>query len=56
MEKKLKNASLVQKSLEHLLSATEVDVTDPAVKLTMGNTVNWESGIYPRKRWKVSAK
>ena len=56
MEKKLKNASLVQESLENLLRATETDITDPVLKLAMGTTVNWESGMYARKRWKVAGR
>ncbi|KAF7790099.1 hypothetical protein EIP86_001049 [Pleurotus ostreatoroseus] len=56
LEKKLKNASLVQSSLENLLDQTEVDDPDPIVKMAFGNVVNWESGQYARKRWKVFKK
>lgn len=53
LEKKLKNASLVQDSLESLLAATEMDIPDPVMKLAMGTKVNWEPGMYARKRWRV---
>ena len=53
LEKKLKNASLVQDSLESLLAATEMDIPDPVMKLAMGTKVNWEPQMYARKRWRV---
>ena len=54
LEKKLKNASLVQESLQNLLLATE-DVVGPDDGEILGSIVNWEGTVYPRKRWKLSA-
>jgi len=54
LEKKLKNASLVQDSLQNLLLATE-DVVGPDDGEILGAIVNWEATVYPRKRWKLSA-
>ncbi|KAI0284993.1 hypothetical protein BGY98DRAFT_910261 [Russula aff. rugulosa BPL654] len=54
LEKKLKNASLVQESLQHLLLATE-DVVGPDDGEILGATVNWETTVQPRKRWKLGA-
>ncbi|KAH9999383.1 hypothetical protein BJV77DRAFT_1064288 [Russula vinacea] len=54
LEKKLKNASLVQESLQHLLLATE-DVVGPDDGEILGAIVNWESTVHPRKRWKLGA-
>ncbi|KAH9007046.1 hypothetical protein EDB86DRAFT_3034882 [Lactarius hatsudake] len=54
LEKKLKNASLVQESLQNLLLATE-DVVGPDDGEILGAIVNWEATMYPRKRWKLSA-
>ncbi|KAI9448259.1 hypothetical protein H4582DRAFT_2068782 [Lactarius indigo] len=53
-KKKLKNASLVQESLQNLLLATE-DVVGPDDGEILGAIVNWEATVYPRKRWKLSA-
>lgn len=53
LEKKLKTAALVQKSLGNLLSNTE-DNTKEDDKL-FGHIVNWEMGVYPRKRWKYGS-
>ncbi|TBU44764.1 hypothetical protein BD309DRAFT_957609 [Dichomitus squalens] len=52
LEKKLKNAALVQESLKNLLLATEDNTTEDAELL--GATVNWEATTHPRKRWKLS--
>ncbi|KAK7695621.1 hypothetical protein QCA50_000257 [Cerrena zonata] len=52
LEKKLKNAGLVQESLKNLLLATE-DSADQDGEL-LGAIVNWESTTHPRKRWRVS--
>ncbi|KAI0269205.1 hypothetical protein BC834DRAFT_865283 [Gloeopeniophorella convolvens] len=54
LEKKLKNASLVQESLQNLLLATE-DVIGPDDGELLGAIVNWEATAHPRKRWKLSA-
>ncbi|KAM5535705.1 hypothetical protein V8D89_010692 [Ganoderma adspersum] len=51
LEKKLKNAALVQESLKNLLLATEDSTTEDAELL--GATVNWEAATHPRKRWKL---
>ncbi|KAI0728795.1 hypothetical protein C8Q72DRAFT_795098 [Fomitopsis betulina] len=53
LEKKLKNAGLVQESLRNLLTATE-DNTDNEDGELLGHIVNWESTTHPRKRWKLS--
>lgn len=53
LEKKLKNAGLVQESLRNLLVQTE-DVVDPADTDLLGAIVNCESTTHPRKKWKVS--
>ncbi|KAG2013937.1 hypothetical protein CC2G_010797 [Coprinopsis cinerea AmutBmut pab1-1] len=52
LEKKLKTASLVQKSLQNLLTATEDSTNNEDAEL-LGHIVNWETGLHPRKRWKV---
>ena len=52
LEKKLKNASLVQESLKNLLLATEEN-TDNEDGEILGAVVNWEPTVYPRKRWKL---
>ncbi|KAF8665743.1 hypothetical protein AX16_000191 [Volvariella volvacea WC 439] len=52
LEKKLKNAALVQKSLGNLLSSTE-DSTNHEDDKLLGHIVNWEMGVHPRKRWRV---
>ncbi|KAH9963142.1 hypothetical protein BC827DRAFT_1193626 [Russula dissimulans] len=54
LEKKLKNASLVQESLQNLLLATE-DVVGPDDGEILGAIVNWETAVYSRKRWKLSS-
>ncbi|KAI0080725.1 hypothetical protein K474DRAFT_1589213 [Panus rudis PR-1116 ss-1] len=51
LERKLKNASLVQESLKNLLLATE-DSADQDGEL-LGAIVNWEATTHPRKRWRV---
>jgi len=43
----LKNASLVQESLQHLLLATE-DVVGPDDGEILGAIVNWEATVQPR--------
>lgn len=53
LERKLKNASLVQESLKNLLTATEENIGQEDGEL-LGHIVNWEASVYPRKRWKVS--
>ncbi|KAF9449882.1 hypothetical protein P691DRAFT_614541, partial [Macrolepiota fuliginosa MF-IS2] len=53
LEKKLKTAGLVQESLKNLLLATE-DSTGQEDAELLGHIVNWETGLHPRKRWKVS--
>lgn len=52
LEKKLKTAGLVQKSLQNLLTATEENTNNEDAEL-LGHIVNWEAGLHPRKRWKV---
>ncbi|KAI6035482.1 hypothetical protein F5J12DRAFT_711136 [Pisolithus orientalis] len=54
LERKLKNASLVQESLKNLLTATEDNLGQEDGEL-LGHIVNWEASTYPRKRWKISA-
>ncbi|KAG6331032.1 hypothetical protein ID866_8053 [Astraeus odoratus] len=54
LERKLKNASLVQESLKNLLTATEDNLGQEDAEL-LGHIVNWEASTYPRKRWKVSS-
>jgi len=54
LEKKLKNAGLVQESLRNLLTATEDNADNEDGEL-LGHIVNWESTTHPRKRWKLSA-
>ncbi|GBE79410.1 hypothetical protein SCP_0206080 [Sparassis crispa] len=53
LEKKLKNAGLVQESLKNLLLATE-DSTGQEDAELLGATVNWETNAHPRKRWRLS--
>ncbi|KAI0939570.1 hypothetical protein AcW1_004561 [Taiwanofungus camphoratus] len=53
LEKKLKNAGLVQESLKNLLLATE-DSTGQEEKELLGAIVNWEATTHPRKRWRLS--
>ena len=55
LEKKLKNASLVQESLKNLLLATEV-TSGPDDGELLGAIVNWEASGQPRKRWKLSPR
>lgn len=55
LEKKLKTASLVQESLRNLLLATE-DSTGQEDAELLGHIVNWETGLHPRKRWKVGGR
>lgn len=55
LEKKLKNASLVQESLKNLLLATE-DTSGPDDGELLGAIVNWEASGQPRKRWKLSPR
>jgi transcription initiation factor TFIID subunit 8 len=52
LEKKLKNASLVQGSLKNLLLATE-DMAGQEDGELLGHIVNYEVAIHPRKRWRV---
>ncbi|KAF6742634.1 hypothetical protein DFP72DRAFT_860334 [Ephemerocybe angulata] len=55
LEKKLKTAGLVQKSLQNLLTATEENTNNEDAEL-LGHIVNWETGLHPRKRlenWQV---
>ncbi|TFY65109.1 hypothetical protein EVJ58_g2172 [Rhodofomes roseus] len=54
LEKKLKNAGLVQESLRNLLTATEDNADNEDGEL-LGHIVNWESTTHSRKRWKLSA-
>ncbi|KAI0254334.1 hypothetical protein BJV78DRAFT_1187018 [Lactifluus subvellereus] len=54
LEKKLKNASLVQESLQNLLLATE-DVVGPDDGEILGAIVNWDATVHPRKRWRLGA-
>ncbi|KAH9942555.1 hypothetical protein B0H21DRAFT_523274 [Amylocystis lapponica] len=53
LEKKLKNAGLVQESLKNLLLATE-DSTGQEDAELLGATVNWEAATRPRKRWRLN--
>jgi len=53
LEKKLKTASLVQESLKNLMLATEDSANQEDGEL-LGHIVNWEAGLHPRKRWKIS--
>ncbi|KAL0949548.1 hypothetical protein HGRIS_009597 [Hohenbuehelia grisea] len=55
LEKKLKTAGLVQESLRNLMLATE-DTSGQEDAELLGHIVNWETGVHPRKRWKVGAK
>ncbi|KAJ7283845.1 hypothetical protein C8J57DRAFT_1171768 [Mycena rebaudengoi] len=52
LEKKLETAGLVQKSLRNLMLATEDTEGQEAGEL-LGHIVNSETGLHPRKRWKV---
>ncbi|OBZ76939.1 hypothetical protein A0H81_03613 [Grifola frondosa] len=52
LEKKLKNAALVQDSLKNLLLATEDNTGQEDAEL-LGATVNWEATTHPRKRWRL---
>ncbi|THH33828.1 hypothetical protein EUX98_g374 [Antrodiella citrinella] len=52
LEKKLKNASVVQESLKNLLLATE-DNNSSEDKVLFDAAVNWESTVHPRKRWRL---
>jgi transcription initiation factor TFIID subunit 8 len=54
LEKKLKTAGLVQESLRNLMLATE-DRSGHIDSELLGHTINWESSVHPRKRWKFSA-
>ncbi|TCD71354.1 hypothetical protein EIP91_011125 [Steccherinum ochraceum] len=54
LEKKLKNASVVQESLKNLLLATE-DNPSSEDKLLFDAAVNWECTVHPRKRWRLGA-
>lgn len=54
LEKKLKNAGLVQESLKNLLLATEDSAGQEDGEL-LGAIVNWEATTHPRKRWRVDA-
>ncbi|KAJ6510039.1 hypothetical protein C8R47DRAFT_779286 [Mycena vitilis] len=53
LEKKLETASLVQKSLKNLMVATE-DAKGQQEGELLGHIVNSETGVHPRKRWKLS--
>lgn len=53
LEKKLKTAGLVQESLQNLLLATEDNSNQEDGEL-LGHIVNWEMGIHPRKRWRIT--
>lgn len=53
LEKKLKTACLVQESLKNLMLATEDSANQEDGEL-LGHIVNWEVGVHPRKRWKIS--
>lgn len=55
LEKKLKTAGLVQESLKNLLLATE-DSTGQEDAELLGHIVNWETGLHPRKRWRVGTR
>ncbi|GJE84915.1 TAF8 domain-containing protein [Phanerochaete sordida] len=52
LEKKLKNAGLVQESLKNLLLATEENADNEDGEI-LGAVVNWEPTTYSRKRWKL---
>jgi len=54
LEKKLKNAGLVQESLKNLLLATEDNLGQEDGEL-LGHIVNWEASTYSRKRWKIGS-
>ncbi|KAI0068988.1 hypothetical protein BV25DRAFT_1783960, partial [Artomyces pyxidatus] len=54
LEKRLKNAGLVQESLKNLLLATE-DTVGPDDGELLGAIVNWEATSHPRKRWRVQS-
>ncbi|KAJ7937279.1 hypothetical protein B0H13DRAFT_1945159 [Mycena leptocephala] len=53
LEKKLETASLVQSSLKNLMVATE-DAKGQEEGELLGHIVNSETGVHPRKRWKLS--
>ncbi|KAJ7095159.1 hypothetical protein B0H15DRAFT_775423 [Mycena belliarum] len=53
LEKKLETAGLVQKSLRNLMVATE-DAKGQEEGELLGHIVNSETGLHPRKRWKLS--
>ncbi|KAJ6599307.1 hypothetical protein DFH09DRAFT_32021 [Mycena vulgaris] len=53
LEKKLETAGLVQKSLRSLMVATE-DAKGQEEGELLGHIVNSETGLHPRKRWKLS--
>ncbi|KAJ7117370.1 hypothetical protein C8R43DRAFT_839799, partial [Mycena crocata] len=52
LEKKLETAGLVQKSLRNLMVATE-DAKGQEEGELLGHIVNSETGLHPRKRWKL---
>ncbi|KAJ7276164.1 hypothetical protein B0H12DRAFT_964464, partial [Mycena haematopus] len=52
LEKKLETASLVQTSLKNLMVATE-DAKGQEEGELLGHIVNSETGVHPRKRWKL---
>lgn len=54
LEKKLKNAGLVQESLKNLMLATEDNPDDEDGEL-LGAIVNGQAIGYQRKRWKLNA-
>jgi transcription initiation factor TFIID subunit 8 len=54
LQKKLKNAALVQESLKNLMLATEDNPDDEDGEL-LGAIVNGQAIGYQRKRWKLSA-
>jgi transcription initiation factor TFIID subunit 8 len=54
LEKKLKNAALVQESLKNLMLATEDNPDDEDGEL-LGAIVNGQAIGYQRKRWKLNA-
>ncbi|KAJ7507518.1 hypothetical protein B0H11DRAFT_1696449, partial [Mycena galericulata] len=53
LEKKLETAGLVQKSLKSLMVATE-DAKGQQEGELLGHIVNADTGMHPRKRWKLS--
>ncbi|KAF8211369.1 hypothetical protein K438DRAFT_1568796 [Mycena galopus ATCC 62051] len=53
LEKKLETAGLVQSSLKSLMVATE-DAKGQEEGELLGHIVNSETGLHPRKRWKLS--